>query len=251
MIISLLWPNLLAAHGPGRALNMEWGFCHGEQMERTLNLPLENPSAPFAFCYRLINREEFPVGVRLGILQGETNASNLDVCLVSREQSSLWNDGLFLVDGNPCRTPGLVLQAKERREIDGLWFFNPPPQSPGQEGQKHPDPVPMIRCVLIEAQPLREGDVHGRGFHVKNGRDINMVRLEGPPQINAAKPAMAQNDDPARCDQLSPVLIQRMEQAQKMSAKTEPLIEQGKENPSLISNILEWLGIKGWSVGQR
>lgn len=244
-----LGPKNAVAHGPGRALDLVRGYCGDAtgQVVRAMTGTLGEGLSSLPFCYRLINREEFPVGVRLGVLYGETNESGTDVCLAPIGERKRWNDGLFMIDGAGCRNPGLVLSAKESRDIHGLWFFSEPSHRLGWVRHGQEDLLNRIRCVEVDAQPLRESDVHGGGVHVKSGHDINMARLLASEKSFTVEPEWAASEDSGVCDSLSEFLAKRM-----VAEKTLPgegagrSSEQDVAEPSFAARILLWLKEKGW-----
>ncbi|MBF8272707.1 MAG: hypothetical protein HW380_1812 [Magnetococcales bacterium] len=239
------------AHGPGRSLDLDQGYCgdNAGQVERTMTASLGDAIAPVPFCYRLINREAFPVGVRLSVLQGETSTADVDVCLVPWNNPKSWNDGVFLLDGKGCQNPEWVLAPNESRDIQGLWFFNPAVRHPGWVRHGENDLLNMIRCVLLESQPLREDDVHGSGFHIKNGRAINMTRLEGSQKMAAITPETAFPEDPLVCDRLSPYLARQRDTMKAQADANDTKISRTEQNvvdPSFATQFFRWLRDKKW-----
>ncbi|MBF0131324.1 MAG: 4Fe-4S binding protein [Magnetococcales bacterium] len=258
LLISVLLIGMAAAHahGPGRLMRVETGYCAPESSgvlsREHWQIPVGETGA--SFCVRLRNLESFRVGVRLRFLSGFVSAEGGEICQMSDAREPIVQGHFFRMGANRCRMGSVVLEPGETQDIAGYWTRKPDRSKLNLHGDN--DRV-MVGCVLSEASALDPPErLHMGGMHIKRHRGMHMARVEGsgfapdPPVV----PENFDDQDPA-CDPLAKVLAERVVQAAvttvaSPSAVAPPMIHPG------ISPFWVWSGggllllvaLYGWTV---
>ncbi|MEO5376539.1 MAG: 4Fe-4S binding protein [Magnetococcus sp. DMHC-6] len=204
-------PIDLFAHGPGRSVRLETGYCgiHPDSLERTLSLTAEQKKTELPFCLRLINLEAFPLAVRLRVLPGTTLADGMDVCSLIPDGEEKYYQGVFKKEDQTCKELSLVLEAGATQNISGQWSYHPPNPDPSGEGR-------MVRCLFVDGLPLDiNGDLHQSGVHIKGQRKLHMTRIVG--NLTHITDATPPKTDAEICNPVPP-LLSRLEAEQKQKS---------------------------------
>ncbi|MEO5332532.1 MAG: hypothetical protein H7839_10955 [Magnetococcus sp. YQC-5] len=196
----------LLAHGPGRSLRVETGFCAPESLElrNEQNLEARFLSEPVPFCFRVRNLEAFPVVLRLRFLPGHITEKNNKVCVLTHERTPVTHKNFFWQMENKCQNLSLLLDPAASKDILGQWIYHPGGGSPQENNANS-----MVSCVLGEASPLaREELSHLSDVHIKGKRSMNMVFIQGTHGMQSSpsqEDPTFQESDPA-CDPVTPLL---------------------------------------------
>ncbi|MBF0429040.1 MAG: hypothetical protein HQL94_08975 [Magnetococcales bacterium] len=170
----------LQAHGPGRALRVEMGYCEPESagMVRDQHLNAQTQNQELPFCFRIHNQEPFSVTVNLRFLPGLIIENGTEVCQMTDASEPLMHKHFFLQADKKHPSTSLVLDPTTTQEIRGQWVY--------QAGTRFVDKniknrQAMVNCILGEASPLeRLEQSHQSGVHLKGRRGMHMVHVEGP-----------------------------------------------------------------------
>ncbi|MBF0434951.1 MAG: hypothetical protein HQL77_06205 [Magnetococcales bacterium] len=207
----------LQAHGPGRPLRVEMGYCDPDSRElrNGFNVQAHIPAEPIPFCFRMRNLESFPVALRLRFLPGYITEEGKNVCVLNDIRQAARHDNFFWQGENKCQNPSLLLEPAASRDIPGQWVYRP------GDGSRHKNnAMAMVGCVLGEAFPLvRDEPAHVAGVHLKGKRSMNMAFIQGAHGMQTAPLQDAttfQDHDPA-CDPITPLLA---DLAEKKAAPT-------------------------------
>ncbi|MBF0214046.1 MAG: 4Fe-4S binding protein [Magnetococcales bacterium] len=201
----------LHAHGPGRAMRVETGYCDVDSagMKSSVQWKMPEGASGVSFCLRLRNQESFPVGVRLRFLPGFVTDEGSDVCLMSPEREPGSQGHHFILGEQRCHRGSLVLEPGATREIAGYWTQRPD----RSRMESHPDNGRvMVGCVLSDASPLKSAErLHVSGMHIKNRRSMHMARIEGDGsgQTNPVGTVLDRDDPDPSCDPLATLMADR------------------------------------------
>lgn len=154
------------AHGPGRRLQVESGFCQTSgPLEKHLHRTGVGMGQRQELCLTLRNPEEQAVDVQFSLLGGEVMATGVATCL----------DGAGTQDVGAQLTglPPLQLSPGETRDLRfGIEIH---PMRPHAAPTGHPAFRGWLGCLLIRGTPLPAAEP-SQG-HVKGYRALHMLQL--------------------------------------------------------------------------
>lgn len=163
-------------------MRLDMGYCgsNAESLIKTLRLKAHTIGEKIPFCLRMINKESFPVVVQLSFMKGFTTEEGTEVCSMPFREQGFSGDHFFKREDKRCRKTSLTIQPGDRGEIQGEWMYQPSDNL--ASSKKGENSTKMVACVLGRGLSIEQSDSHKQKMHIKSGRMIHMVRIEGPMQ---------------------------------------------------------------------
>ncbi len=186
MGLSFFGLHPLWAHGPGRSVQVDTGYCAPQenQMIRTQQVQARFIGEKIPFCFRLHNLESVPLVIQLRFLPGSTMSNGVDVCQMVGENVSVSQGHFFQRGDKKCQKTTLLLEPLATQEVQGYWVFRP--NLPTNHQPSDSDSITLINCILSKASPQSTSrTVHLESVHVKSKHALHMVQIQGDQGISS------------------------------------------------------------------